>query len=93
MTVNKTGNLDTSVFGQICYEVTCVKNITADLVGFVCDNRLHNVRSIFKTAGVLFDTRFKNVFIIIFPTFDLVYATTRVFVKRNVIFFNKFRVF
>ena len=41
---------------------------------------------------MIIDTVFKQICIFLFPALDLLYATSGVFIKRNLIFFDKLGV-
>ena len=91
--VNETGHLNTGVLGKICDKSSSVQNVSAYLIGSICNDSFHYSGCIFKRALMLLNTAFQNFFIFLLPALNLADTASWIFVKRNVVFLDKFGIF
>ena len=73
--------------------VTVVKNISTDLVRCVCNNSLHNIRSILFTSLMADLAILEDILALFFPALDLFDTSSRIFVKRNIELLDHLRIF
>ena len=74
-------------------DVTVVKNISTDLVRCVCNNSLHDIRSILFTSLMADLAVFQDILALFFPALDLFDTSSRIFVKRNIELLDHLRIF
>ena len=86
--VNEAGNLNASLARQIG-DAAVVEHVATNLQGGVRPDRFHNTRSIFVSASVLNIAAVHNFLFLLLPVCNLIDATARIFVKRNVKLFNQ----
>ena len=97
--IHHNGDFDAGVCGQVG-DKTRVLYVAVDLVGNPRFARFHNTRAVLARAFVFDVFGFHNIFSLLFPVADLVYAATGIFVegdikafdKLGVVFFNEVRV-
>ena len=74
-------------------DVTVVKNISTDLVRCVCNNSLHDIRSILFTSLMADLAILEDILALFFPALDLFDTSSRIFVKRNIELLDHLRIF
>ena len=86
-----TRNFHTGIGWQVV-DQTGIQHIATDLIWIAGHDGFHNIRSIFFGSFVGYFSVFQNIFPFFLPAFDLLHTSAWVFVQRDVVFFDHFRI-